>query len=391
MTILAQHGWGKSDKIQRGISSGSIDGVIMSPRDERPQNLAAFLSDLQAEFPDAVRLVDPQFHIGTVSPARIGMLDQYLHFEPSLTLNSCSPAQIRGFVDETLTWQGDLEVSAVISPTVMVSDLRNRWAQVALNLAQETLNQFNGSKPLLIGLVVEEGALRQRAPVDEWLDSLTQMDVDGFYLVVRRESETYRQHYDPDALTSLLHICYSLAELNDYRVFVGYTDMATLLLHALGVTATASGWSLGLRQFTLSRFQPRSGGRPPRSRYSSLPLLNSIYMTELDGLYNAGNVANVLSGTPYDGRFNMATNPENVEWPTNEAALHHWHVLNGISRSLVANSTGGRLDLARNTIAQADAVYTMVSNIVPLTVETGPTHLGDWLNALDTFRSEASV
>lgn len=391
MTILAQHGWGKSDKIQRGITEGSIDGVIMSPRDERPQNLATFLSYLSAEHPETERLVDPQFHIGTVSPARIGMLDQYLHFEPRLTLNTFSPAAIRDFVDETLTWQSDLDVSAVISPTVTVADLRSRWSQIALNLAQETLEQFDGSKPLLIGLVVEEAALRFREPVDEWLDSLTQMDVDGFYLVVLRESDTYRQHYDPDVLTSLLRVCYSLADLNDYRVYVGYADMVTLLLHAVGVTATASGWSLGLRQFTLGRFQPRTGGRPPRPRYSSQPLLNSIYMTELDGLYNAEIAADVLSGTPYDDRFDMATNPENVEWPASEAALHHWHVLDRISLSVGNHSIGNRLDSARNTIAQAHAVYAMISDLVPLTAETGPTHLRDWLDALDTFRFEASM
>ena len=46
LTILAQHGWGKSDKIERGINDGSINGVIMSPRDETPANLARFLANI---------------------------------------------------------------------------------------------------------------------------------------------------------------------------------------------------------------------------------------------------------------------------------------------------------------------------------------------------------
>ena len=386
MSILAQHGWGKSDKIQRGMAEGSINGVIMSPRDERPENLAAFLSNLHSEFPESVRLVDPLFHIGTVPSANVRWLDQYLHFEQGLTTNSFRPAAIRDFVDETLTWQDELDVSAVISPTVMVDDLLSRWAQIALNLGQEALDQYDGNKTLMIGLVVGESALRHRASVDEWLDSLTQLDVGGFYLVVRRESELYRQHYDSDVLASLMHVCHSLAELNDYQVYVGYTDMATLLLHAVGVTGTGSGWSQVLRQFTLRRFRRSTFGSQPRPRYSSLPLLNSIYVTDLGGLYNAGNMADVLSGTPYDDRFDEGDNPENVDWPQNEAALHHWQVLDRISRSLSGDAAADRLGSARNSIAQAQAIYTMISDLVPLTAETGPTHLGEWLGALDALR-----
>ena len=224
-------------------------------------------------------MVDPQFHIGTVSSANLGMLERYAHFKDGLTTGSFSPAAIRNFVDGTLIWQDALDVSGIISPTVMVDDLTSRWAQIALNLAQEAVEQYAGNNMLLIGLVVGESALRQRAQVDELLDSLTQLDVGGFYLVVRRDSEMYRQHYDSEVLSSLMHVCYSLAALNGYQVFVGYTDMATLLLHSVGVTGTGSGWSQGLRQFTLRRFRKNTFGNQPRPRYSSLPLLNSIYVS----------------------------------------------------------------------------------------------------------------
>ena len=388
MTILAQHGWGKSDKIERGIADGSIQGVIMSPRDESPARIASFLSTIQ---PNVVRLVDPQLYAGTIWPVRDGKLPSYPHYRQHLTPTSFSPAAIRDFVQSALGWQGGLDVSAVVSPTVMVDDLRSQWAQIAMMLAQETVAQHDGTKPLLISLVVGEDALRQRMPVDDWLDSLTQLDVDGFYLVVRRTSETYRQHYEPEVLASLLRVCYSLAELNQYQLYVGYSDMAALLLHAVGVTGTGAGWFATLRQFSLRRFEPVTGGRRARARYSSLPLLNSIYVTELDGIYNGGRLADVLSSTPFDTRFNTATNPENVVWPDDDAALHHWCVLADISRSLVGTRVGDRLDSARNLIAQARAVYAQIGTLVPFTTETGPTHLDQWLDALNRFRSDAAV
>ena len=68
MTILAQHGWGKTNKIEQGLASGSIGGVIMSPRDETPTNLASFLTDIATNQPSVERLVDPQLYAGAIWP-----------------------------------------------------------------------------------------------------------------------------------------------------------------------------------------------------------------------------------------------------------------------------------------------------------------------------------
>ena len=391
MTILAQHGWGKANKIERGIKNGSIEGVIMSPRDESPTNLSSFLTSIAAHHPCVERLVDPQLYAGTIWPVRDGKLSDYPHYRQHLTPISFSPSEIQTFVRNSLSWQSNLDISAFVSPTVMVDDLGSQWAQIAMMLAQETVAQHDGSKPLLISLVVGEDVLRHRAPVYSWLDDLSRLDIDGFYLVVRRSSETYRQHYDSEILTSLLHICYSLVELNEYRVFVGYTDMATLLLHAVGVTGTGAGWFTSLRQFGLRRFQPVSGGSQPRSRYSSSRLLNSIFMTELEGIYNGGQIVDVLSGTSFDDRFNGSTNPENVPWPADTAALHHWQTLANISRSTIGTTVRDRLNQAHYLITQALALYAQIRNLVPFTTETGATHLEQWLDALNRFGSETEV
>ena len=387
MTIMAQHGYGKKDRIDRGISDGSIQGVIMSPRDELPHNLASFLSALRVINPRFERLVDPQFHVGATSSTRVGNLSKYPHYRSGLTPTSFSSTNIQNFVRNTLQLQNQMDVTAIVSPTVVVDELSSQWAQIAMMLAQETLHQHDGSQPLLISLVVREDVLRQKMSVDGWLDNLTQMDVDGFYLIVLRASETYGQRYDPDVLASLMRVCYSLAEINRYRVIVGYSDMVTLLLHAVGVTATASGWGLGLRQFTLQRFQERDGGRPARSRYSSLPLLNSIYVTELGGLYNSGIINSALSDTPYDARFIGGRNPENVAWTPDDSSLHHWYVLNALSHSLVGTTIEERLNSARDTIAQAATAYSLIGGQVPFSTQTGQIHLTEWLNAVEIFRS----
>ena len=393
MTILAQHGWGKSDKIERGIVDGSIHGVIMSPRDESPTNLASFLVSIADKHPSVERFVDPQLYAGSLWPVRDGKLLDYGHYRQHLEPSSFSPTAIGEFVDSTLSWQTDLRVTSLVSPTVMVEDLGSQWAQIAMMLAQESVARHEDSRPLLVSLAIGEDALRQQPLVDSWLNDLTRLDVDGFYLVVRRSSESYRQHYDQEVLSSLLRVCYSLAELNQYRLYVGYSDMVTLLLHAVGVTGTGAGWFSSLRQFNWRRFQPVSGGSQARARYSSRPLLNSIYMTELDAIYNRGLVDTVLSDTPYDERFSGATNPENVPWPPSEAALHHWQVLDDIARlaMTMGHNIQGRLDLASTVIASARTTYTQLESLVPFTTETGSIHLDQWLKALNRFRSDAAV
>ena len=392
MSIFAQHGWGKSDKIERGLADGSIDGLIMSPRDETPENLAAYLGRIAKDQPTAERLVDPQLHIGSVWPVNAGKLPRYDHYKKHvLSPIDFSPQNIQQMTRSTLRWQRDLDISTVLAPTVMVDDLSSRWAQIAMMLAQEATSQYGDSRPLLLSLVVGEDALRHRGAVDDWLDELTRLDVDGFYLIVRRSSEQYKQQIDADVLVSLLRVCYSLGELNQYRILCGYTDMVTLLLHAVGIAGSGSGWFAGLRQFTLRRFRPRTGGRQPRPRYSSTALLNSIYISELDGIYNAGGISEVLSGTDYDTRFSAGTNPENVAWPNDDAALHHWNVLANIARSVEIDGIEKRLNRASELIAHARATYAQTGRFVPFATETGSAHLDQWLDALRRFKVDVGL
>ena len=39
MSVLAQCGFGRATKIEQGLADGVIQGVIMSPRDERRERL----------------------------------------------------------------------------------------------------------------------------------------------------------------------------------------------------------------------------------------------------------------------------------------------------------------------------------------------------------------
>lgn len=375
--------------IQDGLSGGAIEGVIMSPRNEPRTRLASFLSDLRRTHPSAERLADPQFYAGTVPQAHHMYLTDYPHYVGQLTTASFQAHQIRQYVTDTLDWQYELNVSAIISPTVVVDDLHGRWARIATELALETVAQYNDPRPLLISLVVGEAALQQGNALDRWIQEVADLNA-GFYLIANRRSRDYQQDFEPDALASLLRTCYYLAELRQRTVVTGYADMVTLLLHAVGVIATGAGWYTNLKQFYLARFE-RSQGGPPHPRYSSLPLLNSIFFAELDSIHRGAAVANVLSGTPLDGRFNGNTIPSLVPWSRSEAALHHWHVLTAITRIPTGIGISARLDAAQAAVAQASTLYRQMARLTSFDHKTNATHLHSWSTGLNRFRSQFGV
>ena len=334
--------------IPDGLTGGAIEGVIMSPRNEPRARLGPILSGLRLTYPSAELLVDPQFYAGTVTQPHPMYLEGYGHYVKGLTAGSFPAQAVRRYVADTLAWQYQLDVSAIISPTVVVDDLHGPWARIAAQLAAETVAQYNDPRPLLISVVIGEGVLQQGNALDRWIQRLADVGA-GFYLIIHRHSQDYLQDFNPAALASLLRTCYYLTELRKRTVIVGYADMVTLLLHAVGVTATGTGWFTNLKQFNMARFEKRRGG-PAHKRYSSLPLLNTIFFSELDGIYRGAAVASVLSGTALDGRFNGNNSPSTVAWSRSDAALHHWHVLTAITKLPTGIGISSRLDAAQAAI-----------------------------------------
>lgn len=396
MAIYAQHGYGKGTKIERGLSEGVITGVILSPRDENPANLATFSSQIRREFPEAAVLIDPQFFANTIDPIRPRFLEEYpdLYFG-SLTRTDFTSRNIQRYVKSVIEWQSVQQVTRILSPTVWIPDLGGPWGQIAIMMASESVEYYNlagFTTPLLLTIVVSEEALRAADDLDEFLNVMSGHDVAGFYLIVRRSQPAYRGIFEPDSLEGLLRMCHSLAQVNEYELIVGFCDIVGFLLHAVGTTATGVGWLNNLRQFTFQRFEPSTGGRPARPRYTSGPLLNSILVSELDDLFTLGQLGSVLSGTIYDAAFTGATNPLNAQWLSDESALHHWDVLRSSAEVVSIGSIQDRINESQNIIANASGLYSTLSNVgAQFETNSSGGHLSQWRVAVDRFRNAAGI
>lgn len=363
MTLLAQHGWGKSDKITSGLDDESISGLIVSPRDETPENAAALIASIASDYPESTRLFDPLFHAGQITPANDGKLPDYDYYKPNLTrLDFIGAGKYAGYAEDVLGYQYELDVTAIVSPTIELVNFGDSSAQIALQLADASSTHHAGkgdSRPLLLSFLINENALGSRDDLDAFLDAITLMETDGFYLLMSRANSTHNPLIEPERLAGLMYMVYILRVVNRLDVYCGYSDLIGLPLHAAGATATACGWYGTLRRFTFNRFRPSSGGRRARPRYLSTPALESILISELDSVFEAGLIDQFLSGTDYDTEFQTKA-PLSVAWSDETAALHHWA-----------------------------ALVSKINEIESLTVTDALTTLSDWIETAETIRSEA--
>jgi hypothetical protein len=396
MTLYAQHGYGKGDKLESGLGAGSLQGVILSPRNESPERMAALANSLRLTFGSSRQILfDPQFYATTIPDANDGPLPDYPYYRNGLTRRQfISQEDIHRYALETLEYQAPLELDRLISPTVLFDDFRDPWSQIALSMAQESLavhRNISGAPPLLLSLVVDENALRSRDALNEFLDIVTAWDVLGFYLIVRRNDRSYPAPFEETVLQNFLYLVYVLSTVNGYEVVCGYTDIVGMLMLAVGAKAIGTGWFNTLRQFSLSRFERATGGRPPRARYTSDALMSSILVVpELATASVLGFGADVVSGTGYDAA--MLGDPSNAPWPPESACLHHWAVLARMATRFQEGSIGDRLDALEESVQRALALYAVLQRSgVQFDPPSGSRDLALWLRVIANFRLEAGL
>ncbi|MFO0966104.1 MAG: hypothetical protein U0793_11050 [Gemmataceae bacterium] len=390
MTILVQHGHGKSDKIDDALAAGTVGGVILAPRNEKPDNLAACMRTL-ANGHDCELLIDPQIYVSAFAPANTRFLTEYNYFHGGLSASDFTLRRIRTLVAEAIDFQVSSGVTSILSPTVLFDSFTDRWFQIALNLADASLEYhagLYGETPLLLGFVLAEEALAAELEVNRFLDTVTQdgWGMQGFYLVVSRHEGTYNQDCDSSRLANLLYAVHVLGHVNSLRVVLGYTDFLGIPLRAVGASAFACGWSQGLRQFVRKNFLQRPpGGQPARDRYSSGPLLNSIFLQELQDIFEVGRLDDVLSGVDLDEVITSATSPQAASWNLAVSQQHHWQTLHALDTAL-PGAVRQRVTHVMGLIRAAQGLYALLERAgVTFERYTGKDHLANWSRALSDF------
>jgi hypothetical protein len=373
MSLLAQCGFGRGQKIETGFNSNIIQGVIMSPRDEtriRLENDIRTWSENE-QFSEKIVLFDPQFYVSNVPipDLRDGHLPEYEYYNQNSGLGRAnfSRRNIIEFTQQCIHYQHNTlanGLSYIIAPSIAIDDFRDCWSQIALDFYVEAIDiyrQLENPQPLLLLVIVSENAFQSLELTEEYLNELTRLNVEGFYIILRCNSGVLQKDVNPTIFSNFMYFCYVLSTINEYCVIVGYSDWQSFLLESVGVTFTACGWFQNLKQFSFSRFAPSTGGQRPRKRYSSLPLFSNLLIhPDMENVFLAGRLGEILSGSHWDQFLTNNQSPaaNETQWSDDCSCFAHWFSLSRLSEMLQNYSdVRGKILYSRRLINQADLLY----------------------------------
>jgi hypothetical protein len=393
LKVLAQQGYAKARKIEDGLKSGAIQGAILSPRHERPEKLREVVASLTAQFTSAEILVDPQFYATTMAPDRPGYLPLYKeYFSPGLARRDfIGQRKISAYATNALSFQRELGVSRLISPSILLNTFNDDRSQIGFALAEESLSwheEQSDAPPLLLTVVLSEAALHDSEGLFEFLDLVTAWDVGGFYILVARSTAKYPAPFEPRALANLMYLAYVLGEVNQREVIFGYCDLVGLMLAAAGASALGTGWWNTTRQFCTSMFEESTGGQRPKARYTSKPLLSSILLIpELANAAEALSAEEVLSQTVEDDRLRRGISDEN--WPADVACLHHWRVMSDVLGTIAGDTAAERVENMDSRVRDARRLHEKLRQLgVQFESAAARAQLAQWIQANDIFSTE---
>lgn len=337
-----QHGFGRSDRFELAAAASCCDGVILGCRSEPPERLVAGAAELREVQPDVHLLVDPQAFLYAPpfqpSPKLQKLADYPWHLRSNETYNS--PTTLVRVASAALDFQYGLDVHRAISPTVQVSSFSERNAQIAISLAQASIEHHHAAgvdQPLLIGVQISASALEDGSGLDNMLTELTRLEhIGGFYLVVDHGAGSYNQSMEEFRIPSLLQVCRALGSENDFELVHGYADFRGALSRTCGATAFCTGWTQNTRRFDSGKWieVPGMGGRQPRLRAASGPLLDSILLDDLDVISSLGFLPDLLSGVKMDQILLNADTPSEAGWEKRDSEIQHWQVLKKLDEDL---------------------------------------------------------
>lgn len=320
--FVIQDGHQARSGVESAIVERNANGVIWSLADETPGGLDESMAADHMAGPGVVQGIDPQLYIAPLTDANPKKLLDHELFSVPMRPRDFSARSLVPLVDDLLRFQAERPVTHIISPTVAVYSMADRWSGIAADLADTSLQAWEamgGDQPLLVSVAVGDSLLADPDNVDALLDELTAYECDGFYLLFELNPRT-----DPTQASVLferaLYVIYTLAEVNEYIVWVGYAGINGYVYRAVGAEAFGGGWWQKQNWWSPGHWTPGGGGRQPRPRIWLESILGSLLidnelrpLQRLDGdlfgelLAGAGPLAaDFVAGRRFDGNYERA-------------------------------------------------------------------------------------
>lgn len=389
--ILAQHGYGPSDRVEIGLADGSIKGVIVSASNTTPDQLGAYCLTVLKAQTEAVMLFDPEYYVNFIQEAdKFGKLADYDYFShPMAPSDLASPKLLQETTKKVIDLQISNGFKKVTSPTLEISSFGSANEPYSLSLLNASAEYIASDHPeaeLYGSLLINENAFYDVERMALFLDAITRVKgLKGFYVVIDRSDSQKYFWSNPQTLAAYMYLIHTLS--TNKSVILGYSDGAALLGLAVGAEYVSNGWWQNSGNFTKKRFVS-SGGRR-RATYYSKQLMSTVYVDgELSVLVQRGHKDAVANSTKYDDA--VSSNPlDPASWNERDAVFHKWVALSEYDAEITALATEDeRLDYLVSKISTAKDLSETMNGILPDGFNTnhGPEKLRTWLAAIDQYR-----
>ncbi len=356
MNILAQCGYGPSDKLIKGFESGCINGVVFSPRYMKPEKLREFVEELKDD--NRQLLMDPEFFATDLLKqpvAKLGSLEEWSCFRSCKRSDLISGTAISRIIESCVNVQVEAGLDGYVTPNVYVNTADSINAGIAFNFvmkAKEITDRI-GVNPTFATLAFDRDVFLCGESFKDTIDAFTGIDnpPDGYYLIVGTTGTSNNvvrsDLYAPQVIAGLMYTNYALS-INGAQIINGYCHLLSALLGICGAKGAASGWHSGLRQFSMNRYSGDiSGGRTPLIRYVSTSLLSHI--TYNDFL----NFREVVPHIFINEEQNTMHHNQGEEPSRTEEALQSWGALNQLSNEAISGNIHNDLKNFKKRVEKA--------------------------------------
>ena len=208
------------------------------------------------------------------------------------------------------------------------------------------------------------------------------------YLIVGTSGQTYPFSWDPARLANVLRVIYTLAELNQYEVIWGYSDIPGLAGIAAGATSIGSGWYHSLRMWSPQKWIPKTGGRSANPRFLAGPIL-----TPLDAAgEGSAIVRSALANRVIPDRGHRRVLRTEGAFGIADAWLQHLIELSALAETAATPSTpAGRIDQLSDELTSAVSLLDELGSAGVVVSPAHRTRLVAVQQGLEAFRLAESL
>ena len=295
MELLLQMGYGMQALSVEMISKWGSGTAILSPVNTKPEKVVSLAKKIQKAGGSV--LFDPQMFYPKNAHNKLKIYDYWI--DESATLSDCDA--LRGVGQELLRINTEIDSDKIILPCIA---MREDTFDYGINMVNYLVSYFHTKteKKLLATICLYPETIRNETSIENIIESLRQVDVDGYYIIPRPSNGEYIVS-DPLWEIGLLRLLTCL-KLNHKCVIVGYSNHQGLLYSLAKIDGLATGTWMNTRSFMPNKFQsPRDDDVKNRSVWYYLPTSMCEYkVAVLDVAMRRGYLTNFESQGVYAER-----------------------------------------------------------------------------------------